>query len=438
MNAVTRAMSRAFSLIELLVVMVVVCLGMLPVLTAFHTTGETIKQTGPYSQAVFLTEKALEHARLGSTEDPYFLRRLVDEGLGAASQPVVHGQHPFFALFEDTAAPLGRIEAGVDTAIEPELGPLFRQTDALNLALQTTLLPAPTTGKPEAVTLATFQWTDQRSRPMTYAVATPLRMWSPLAHIEAPGPPLADKDLGAALGGTSLAAVAAQRGANAAKLGSYAQLLVLGGAGVTVLAQVQKDVATAGNTPPPDPQARADALVAVARLHEAAAASLLGLLQSMRPAVEDLARDLPPTAFGSPAPDRTARLAVIEALKVTQDGFTAELRAAIQAAMALANADRLNTGVRLSAHQRLVRCLALEALTLPWPDRAPLDQLLGQLAEFYRGRMPNIEHGFTILKQELPSLEVTYPMFPAVEDLRGFRSYYTLAAMRVLLYGVTL
>ncbi|MBI3890116.1 MAG: hypothetical protein HY303_01150 [Candidatus Wallbacteria bacterium] len=128
-----------FSMVEVLFVSAIVALALLPMIDVLRSGSRQLEQTQPYHQAVFLGEKCLEETRLGAEEDPYYLSRLLVDGLGADAAPVTGGRHPFFALLEDTAPPWGRIEPGEDWSIQKECGPLFDQVGPFLVSIQSSL-----------------------------------------------------------------------------------------------------------------------------------------------------------------------------------------------------------------------------------------------------------------------------------------------------------
>lgn len=130
---VIRQPRRAFSLLEVCLAFCVLGLALLPMLTSFSQATRGVAQTSEYTQALFLTQMALEDEQARFEINPLVL--LEDEAsLQVQAAPVVDGGSPYFQVIEDTAEPFGRMIPGSDLAIDPAKSSLYQQLQRFQLS----------------------------------------------------------------------------------------------------------------------------------------------------------------------------------------------------------------------------------------------------------------------------------------------------------------
>ncbi|MBI4859693.1 MAG: hypothetical protein HY815_05445 [Candidatus Riflebacteria bacterium] len=280
---------------------------------------------------------------------------------------------------------------------------------------------------------------------MKYLLHTPLLIWTTaeIRRLEDPQAQVAtDQVLGSALlpgGGKGLARIAAERGASVAMLGDFARLLHLGSIGKAITDQTTRDVAVleqqeqaASNLP-----LKVIARNRIARVQEDAAARLLVLLQQLRPSVESMAMNVTTQALGNPLPPREQRRDAVVLVGNTHDSMFIQMRGALSRAMEVGQENRLCAGERVKAYQRVLRIAKLESLAGPWPNRnrEALRTYIRGLSEFYKHRIPNLEHFFNVEDERLDSPETRYPLYPATQDVCKLRESFAQLCIRLLLLG---
>lgn len=430
--------SRAgFSLTEVLMAACVLALAIFPMLTTLGTSGDSLRQTRPYHQAVFLSERALEMARVGALEDPHYVDYLIQEDVGATQSPVTEGQHPFFLAIEDSREPWGQILPGSDRGITAEFQSLHGQTRDLRLSLASSRDDVQMLGLCDVK----FQWTDQRGRDMSYQIGTPLKIWFPLIKVESSTTPgLDSRELAKAVDSSetrTLEELAASRSADPAILGAFARLLFYGGAGDGSLreASEQLDALTTQRDASPADFARTRRTAVIAGGRETLAVAYLGLIQEIRPALETLAGDVPEGSLGNPAPPIEQRRLAVDLTGKLLQSFLRNLDASMRESRTLAGLPDTLGAWRLESYLAILRLSKMASVTFPWPDRSPLETYVTNMQEHFRGRMPNLEHYFKREKEELENFEQSYSLMTTAQDVVTARQKLLPAALELMLYG---
>ncbi|MBI3890117.1 MAG: hypothetical protein HY303_01155 [Candidatus Wallbacteria bacterium] len=284
-----------------------------------------------------------------------------------------------------------------------------------------------------------FDWVDKRDKAMRYELGTMLRVWVPLAKVEAPVPAGDDAALGKAIDPAStqgLSALASARSADPEKLGALARLVSNGRAAKDALERTTPILAAvrAEQQAAPEGPARDTKALQLGRYEEAVAARMVALLQQMRPALESLGRELPKGSLGNPPPPPELLREAVATVRLSLEGAQTNLAAALADDGALAQEAFLPSGWRPSLHLAVLRLAKMAALAYPWSDRKPLHSFLHELAGYYRGRMPNLVHFCEQEDQLVESLDSSWPLAPAARDVRQAREAYAAAAMKLLLY----
>jgi len=406
------SLRSGFSITELLVAAAVSALGILPVLVVLLSSGSSIRQTAPYQQAIFLSEYSLEEARLGAVEDAHFVDRLVAEGYGATRSPLIQPGHPFLDVLEDSVQPIGRMEVGSDLSLQPQAGPLFKQLQPLALKIDTSIVTGAEAGLPETRVVAQFDWRDLRGKSMVHTAATLVMTWSPVKRIETPAVPLPPGD--------------------GSKDQTFVQLTAIGEQGVMVVNQVNDELARIRKSGlPTGAYSKVLALTDLATFLEARAAELGGLVQQMRPLVEELATPGAGAYLRKAAiPVEKRKRAAFVARSMIQ-GFLGCLTSAMSVNREIACEPNMPASMYLNAHTRLLRIAKLDSFVRPWQDRSALLAYLRSLEEAYRGRMPNVAHYFSAEAKSLPMLDTSYPLIRLVQDVRAFRQNLTTALLNI-------
>ncbi|MBI4860496.1 MAG: hypothetical protein HY815_09565 [Candidatus Riflebacteria bacterium] len=401
---------RGLSFTEVLVALIVIVVGVLPMISVFLSTGDSIRQTFPYYQAIFLAELAAEESRLGASEDPHYVDRFTQESYCRLRTTVLRGNHPYLAVVEDSATPFGRMQKGKDAALGPGLGAIYPLVEPLGLFVAPEFGTAPDSGLEEIRFKTRFDWLDKRKRPMEFLFPTNVVSWHALDRVETVAP--------AATGGTG-------------KLASFNTLMALGQSAKALVDAVKVKVAALDPaTQTGGAYSRAVALLSQATLNEAVAAELLGILQDMHPAVQDLAAGVSRDQL--PVPKDKRRLAVT-LLGKTLQGLNDCLAGSIGKSGQAGAAPSLPIGVYLGAHRRVVRCAKMDLLTRPWPNSGSLATMLRDVAAFYQDRMPNPWHAFSIEERDLSDLNASYPLVAAARKVRFIREHFSQAAFQILL-----
>lgn len=428
---------QAVSLIEVLIAAAILALAILPMITAMNQSTEALQQTLPYHQAVFFAEKCLEDSRVGASEDPYYVDRLIQDKLGATSAPVVNGKHYFFNVLEDSAEPSGRILPGQDWSIQDEVGPLFQQAKDMRVRVVGDRDPKRQFG----ICDISLDWRDLRRKDLNYRVATPLKIWIPLSMVEPPLPEDLDSKLGDVLepgAGRSLPQIIESRVANEEKLRAFARVLYYGGVAAAGFPDLQKEMdSLRKNRESATGEAEVAALTGrIGRLDEQLATLHLGLIQQLKGPLSVLAGGINKGGLGKPNPNFDQRKRAVDQVRLVFDRYFDWMSRAQVEYGTLVNVPGLPTSWKLEAHLALLRILSLAALTYPWDKLDPLRDYLKGLREFYRGRMPNIEHYLQVEEEHVDYLADAYPLGPAAKEFRETRDIFLKAALKLLLFDV--
>jgi hypothetical protein len=407
MNPHVRKVSEraGFSLVEVLLASAIVVVGILPMLTVLISTGDSIRQTRSYYQAVFLGNHAIEESRLAAEEDVHFLDRVLTENYGEARGAVVQGNHPFFAVLEDSASPDGRLVERVDWSIQPEAGPLFELVEPLAMRLES----VDQGGRVDCN--FHFDWLDTDGRPRTFSMGTPATRWLQRDRIGG----LEELD----------------RPAPATPAGSMAEVLALGEMAEavqrdaqTVLDRFPTTGSTSGSAADRGPWKRAV-------IHEATAARMLQIAQWMGPHILKLAEPIPDGALGTQAADI---LLAKERMGQILQGLWTHLALAITEGDRAAMAAGMSMGERYTAHRLVLRAMKMDIVLRSAPT-APLEAWCRSLVTFYEGRMAHAAHFLGVEATNATRLDQTYSLRPALLEIVTAQQSLVRAATNLVRYA---
>lgn len=394
-----------FSLVEVLIASAIVVVGILPMITVLISTGDSIRQTRSYYQAVFLGNLAIEETRIAAEEDVHFLDRILTENYGVVRGAVVQANHPYFAVLEDSAAPDGRLVPQQDWSIQPEAGPLFELVEPLALHLE------PVDQGARVDCNFHFDWLDSDGRSRAFTMGTPATRWLQRDRI----------------GGLE----ELERVTEDSPVGSMKEVLALG----EMAEAVERDAQTVLDRFPAAGGGSGSAMDRGpwkrAVLHEATAARLLQIAQWMAPHVLKLAQPIPAGSLGTVAAD--VRLSA-DRMGQVLEGLWRHLALAITEGESAAQTVGLSMGERYSAHRLVLRAMKMDTV-LRSGSAAGIEAWCLRLVTFYDGRMVHAAHFLTAEAAASRQLDQTYPLRPALLEIVAAQQSLVRAAANLISYA---
>jgi hypothetical protein len=103
----------------------------LAVVGAMSQAARTMRVTSDHTLVSLVTQKVVEETTQSFLDNPYADDDM--QALSGRALSIANGEHPHFAVVEDSAPPYGRLETGRDLAIEPADEALFRLYRAMQL-----------------------------------------------------------------------------------------------------------------------------------------------------------------------------------------------------------------------------------------------------------------------------------------------------------------
>jgi len=429
--------SSGFTLVETLVAFAVLVLALIPVLTLFTSAGKQARQTSDYGQALALDQKVAEELELANWENIHKVEELTNEPGFATPASVVEGRSPFFAVVEDHETPYGLIRPGEDPAIDKTCGPLYEQLRTFQFSLQSKPRKLPTSGTVLDVKLST-RWIDFRQQPRDLSLDLPLGQHG--CWLQVPTAvsdrKVADVEIVKQLypdrAGTSLESLAVRIGADreAGRAVGESVLLVNDLSAVLADANAKIDQVLSGIEKDSSSPATARALLEVGRIHEAGAATCLGIMVFLNTRLLPLGISFTSAKLGTPRPALASYITPMMQLNYLDILFKQHLTLA-QVFYARAYdaplGELLSRRMRFRVFMKLADLAKLETVTSN-PDGLPrLRSILEDFMKFQDGRNQNF-HDFAReelrLCKDLDTLRAGYPAwrwqawqnFPACRD----------------------
>jgi len=442
---VAASVRRAFTIYELLLAFLIVGLTMLPLIGLFSAASDQAHLAADHTVTLGLSSQVAEELRVASWENRHFPDDVDREPQFGGADSIVEGRGRFFAAIEDTAQPAGRIKAGEDAGIVPELGPLYREVQNHRLTVEAKPYSAPDTGKLFDVSIS-FEWPDvkERVRETRFDVRLP-------HHMIAAMPPTsnraeADRLIAVAFygqnpGGT-LAQLAQTRGADLEVLRALGDVSIISPALEATEEDHQKELAVREDEVKAahGDYERARALSLLGRQLETRACMRMRVAEFLGPALATLAARFKPAALGQPPPPPEAYVEatrLIAYLPIDLDWDVCDGITAYREAMALPR-QAMPMRVRNGILERGVSLAELLALTTGPDDLVLARTMLEDMVAFNDGRNPNLA---AFARSELDrcrdvaSLRATYEPATRLPGWNAFVQSVVPAVTAVLLSG---
>jgi len=396
-----RDKSDGFSLVEILVATLILFLSMAPIIVSMTTTNRQSHQTADYSTGIGLAAKTAEELRLANWENPHLESQLASTAGALDEAPIVGGESIYYDVIEDTAEPYGRMDPGVDPAIEEGDGPLYVQLGGFKMGVE----PEPRSLESTGTVLdlgVTASWTDfQKTRRTWISKVTVGRTGladdAPPEVVDRERADEAIRDVLYPGETRDLTALAAARGAGIDLLRSLGDVVLL----VDSLREgesLSRDERTQllNFLSGADPRSAAEARISLARVEERRAAILLHSLRYLRPRLDLIDTRWSSEALGSPLPELdAARSSVNEArtMRFDFDRWLLDSEGSYYLAYNPPSGDQLAPRVRTRLYRKIIEIHKLRILTRGPGQVDSLRGLIQALIDAQDGRNQNLVSG---------------------------------------------
>jgi len=389
---------RGLGLVEVMIAVTILLLAVVPMVELFATAGRQTRQTSNYGLSIALEEKVAEELRLASWENVYALDELERSSDLGVAKPVTGGRSRFFEAIEDEQPPLGRLQPGIDPAIEQGCRPLFDELKTFEFRLDGRQRGAPGGGTVLDLTLRT-RWLDFQGRQHDLVLQTAVGRFGPPPDDELPGDRGSlDQRIREVLypdrTGRTLAQVVEEVGGELSTVRLLGDVVVVAehlvGTASSVeltVGRLREQAATAGN-----PGEAALLTVALARKLEGLVVCQISSMARLAPVLAVLATTFSPSQLGRPpVPLSSYQWAVMVSawLPSTFASRLGEAQKEYARVCEGALGKALPPRVRTRALLKLLELCKLQVLTCGPHDPVYVSRLAQYLRETHQDRNPN-------------------------------------------------